>query len=63
MHDIAYHHWSKKDILPKLARYVYDLNTFSSLLKTEGATQRAAGKTKKKIIKTFQEFINILILI
>ena len=60
MHDIAYHHWSKKDILPKLARYVYDLNTFSSLLKTEGATQRAAGGTSKKIIKTFQD---ILILI
>ena len=50
------------DISLKLTRYAYDLNTFH-LLKTEGATQKAAEGTSKKIAKKCQEFIKILILI
>ena len=54
---------NRYDISLKLARYVYDHNNLSFLLKIEVVSKGAAEGISKKIIKKSQEFIKILILI
>ena len=63
MHHLAYHDWSKNDVSLKLARYVYDLNTFYFYWKLSVSLKGQREAHLKQTIKKCKEFIKILILI